>query len=331
MQYRKLGKTEVNVSVIAFGCWGLIGGEYWGEQSEQDSIQAIRTAYDLGINLFDTAEGYGDGFSERILGKALHGIRPNVLIASKVSPDHFSPPELRRACERSLRNLGTDWIDLYQLHWPNWEIPLAEPLQTMEDLRKEGKIRFYGVSNFGVGDLGEALAGGFTISSDQLAYNLLFRAIEYEILPLCRRESVSVLCYSPLMQGLLAGKFPRREDVPVKRSRSRHFSSQTNPEARHGEAGAEEETFTALEQMVSLSEESGFSMSDLSLGWLIAQPGVTSVIAGARRPEHARTSAGAADVKLTPDVLERLSQITEPLKQKLGPNPDMWQAQPRIR
>lgn len=331
MQYRQLGKTGVDVSVIAFGCWGLIGGEYWGEQSEQDSIQAIRTAYELGVNLFDTAEGYGDGYSEQVLGKALRGIRPNVLIASKVSPDHFTATEMRRACERSLRNLDTDWIDLYQLHWPNWEIPLDETLQTMESLRREGKIRCYGVSNFGVRDLGEALAGGYAISSDQLAYNLLFRAIEFEILPLCRRESISVLCYSPLMQGLLAGKFPRREDVPVKRSRTRHFSCRTNPEARHGEAGAEEETFAALEQIMALSDESGISMSDLSLGWLIAQPGVTSVIAGARRAEHARTTAGAAEVKLTPDILERLSQITEPLKQKLGSNPDMWQSQPRIR
>jgi len=331
MQYRKLGKTGIDVSVVSLGCWGLIGGDYWGAHPEEESIEAVQAAYDAGIALFDTAEGYGEGYSEQILGKAGQVFRQNILIARKVSPDHFSPNDLRAACERSLKNLDTSWIALYQLHWANWNIPLGETLQTLEALQAEGKIRFYGVSNFGVGDLGEALAGGYAVSSDQLAYSLLFRAIEYEILPICQRKSVSVLCYSPLMQGLLAGKFPKREDVPVKRSRTRHFSSQTSPEARHGEPGAEEETYTALSQLAALADDLSLSMAELSVAWLIAQPGVTSVIAGARKPSHALTSAKAADLILSPETLARLDAITQPLKIKLGANADMWQSRSRIR
>ena len=330
MQYRKLGQTDIEVSAVCFGCWGIIGGFNWGPQDEQDSVTALRTAFEQGVTFYDTAEAYGNGQSEQLLARGLGDKRDKIIIATKVSPNHFSEVEMRAACERSLQNLNTDRIDLYQLHWPNHEIPIAETFGVLEKLKREGKIRAYGVSNFGVGDLSDAVATGHKISSNQLSYSLLFRAIEQQILPLCRENQISVLTYSSLMQGLLSGKYASADDVQPDRARTRHFAS-TRPHARHGELGAEAETFAAIAEIRKISVELGKPMADISLAWLIAQPGVTSVIAGARNAEQVRGIAQAAGVALSQDVSERLKAATDALKQKLGPNPDMWQGQSRMR
>ncbi|MCL5998949.1 MAG: aldo/keto reductase [Chloroflexi bacterium] len=330
MQYRRLAKTDMDVSVICFGAWGIIGGFNWGPQDEQDSLAALRAAYDAGINFYDTAEGYGNGSSEQLLAQALGDVRDKILIATKVSPGHFVPAELRSACERSLRNLKTDRIDLYQLHWPNHDIPVAETFAVLEALKAAGKVRAYGVSNFGPRDLGEALASGFALSSNQLSYSLLFRAIEYEILPMCVQANVSVLTYSSLMQGLLAGKYASADEVQPDRARTRHYAG-THPHARHGEAGHEAETFAAVAAIKQIAGEMGQPMANVALAWLIAQPGVTSVIAGARDAGQARGVAGAGDLVLSPDVLARLSHATESLKHSMGSNADMWDHVSRMR
>ncbi len=330
MKYRKLARTEMKVSAVCFGCWGIIGGFNWGPQDERDSVDALHVAYDTGITFYDTAEGYGNGQSEQLLARGLGHVRDAIVIATKVSPNHFAPDELRAACERSLRNLNTDRIDLYQLHWPNHETPIDETLGALDALKAEGKIRAYGVSNFGVRDLGEAAAAGKAISSNQLAYSLLFRALEYEILPLCLEHDVSVLTYSSLMQGLLAGKYATADDVQPDRARTRHYSS-ARPFARHGEAGVEAETFAAVAAIRQIAGELGQPMADIGLAWLIAQPGVTSVIAGARDAAQARGIARAVDLTLSAETLARLSQVTDALKQKLGSNPDMWQGVSRMR
>jgi myo-inositol catabolism protein IolS len=330
MQYRKLGRTSIDVSAVCFGCWGIVGGFNWGPQDEQDSMAALRTAYEQGVTFYDTAEGYGNGASEQLLARGLGHVRQHIVVATKVSPNHFVEQEMRAACERSLQNLGTDYVDLYQLHWPNHEIPVAETLGVLEKLKAEGKIRAYGVSNYGVQDLGEVVGTEHHVSSNQLAYSLLFRAIENEILPLCHENQVSVLTYSSLMQGLLSGKYASADDVQPDRARTRHYSS-ARPHARHGEPGAEAETFAAVADVRKIAAEINQPMADVALAWLIAQPGVTSVIAGARNAEQARGIAAAANLALSQDVVARLTQATEVLKQKLGPNPDMWQGQSRMR
>jgi myo-inositol catabolism protein IolS len=330
VHYRKLARTDMDVSVVCFGCWGIIGGFNWGPQDEQDSLAALRAAFDAGINFYDTAEGYGNGQSEQLLARGLGSVRDKIVIATKVSPNHFSPADMRAACERSLRNLGTDWIDLYQLHWPNHDLAVDETLAALEALKSEGKIRTYGVSNFGTLDLGSALHTSSAISSDQLAYSLLFRAIEYEIVPFCIKHEISVLTYSSLMQGLLSGKYRTTDDVQPDRARTRHFA-RTRPQARHEEDGAEAETFTTVEEVRRIAAEVGQPMADVALAWLIAQPGVTSVIAGARNPEQAQGIARAGVLELPEATIERLSQVTAPLKQRLGPNPDMWQSKSRMR
>jgi len=334
MRTRKLGGTDLEVSTVAFGCWAIVGGFNWGPQDEEDSIAALRAAHEAGFTLFDTAEGYGDGYSEQLIGKALGGVRDEIVIASKVSPGHFAPDDMKAACDRSLERLGTDRIDLYQLHWPKHDIPIAETLGVLEELKRSGKILHAGVSNFGAVDLPEALAaapgGPGLIASNQLSYSLLFRAIEFEVAPACVEGGVGILTYSSLMQGLLTGKFASADDVPDDRARTRHFSS-SRPQARHSGPGCEAETFAAVEAIREVADGLGQPMADVSLAWIAAQPGVSSVIAGGRNADQARRNAKAGELELPADALARLSEAAEPLKQKLGPNPDMWQTGSRMR
>ncbi|MGD9495587.1 MAG: aldo/keto reductase [Armatimonadota bacterium] len=329
MRTRRLGTSDLEVPVICFGCWGIAGDSIWGPQDEQDAVDAIRLAVDLGMNFFDTAEGYGAGESEALLGRGLRGIRQRAIIATKASPNHHEPAALKQACEDSLQRIGTDYIDLYQLHWPSREVPFADTWGAMEELIAEGKVRVGGVSNWGPRDLDELLQAGRP-ASNQVSYSLLFRAIEYEILPRCIEEGIGILCYMPLMQGLLAGKFASADEVPPGRARSRHFSS-SRPQARHGEPGAEQETFAAVRTIREIADELGAPMAQVAIAWDLAQPGVASVITGIRNPEQARANAAAAELELAPEVIERLNAATDALKAALGSNADMWQSDSRIR
>ena len=329
MNYRTVGKSKIRVSCISLGTWAFAGGLNWGAQDRNDSIATLRSAFDAGINFFDTAEVYGNGLAEQLIGEALHDKRDKIIIATKVSPEHSEPSALRSSCERSLRNLRTDYIDLYQLHYPNPSIPFDETFSTLEALKQEGKIIEYGVSNFGCNSLKEIVKKQYSPVSNQLAYSLLFRAIEYEILPLCMQYSISVLCFSPLMQGLLTGKFSSPDAVPPGRARTRHFSS-TRPHTRHGESGAETETFSAIANITRVAEQLNLRPAVLSIAWLLAQPAVASVIIGARNPSQLKENVTAAEVSLSSDIIEELNRLTDPLKEKLGRNADMWQSNSRV-
>jgi len=322
MKYRKLGRTDIEVSVVAMGCWAIAGGHTWGPQDEADSIATVHAALDAGVNFFETAEGYGKGYSEEVLGRALKGRRHEAVVATKVSRSNLAPDDLIKACEGSLRRLQTDVIDLYQIHWPSREVPISETFPVLEKLREQGKVRAIGVSNFGVGDLADLLAVGHC-QTDQLPYSLLWRAIEHEILPKCIEEDIGILCYSPLMQGLLTGKYASPDDVPDGRARSRHFSKD-RPRVRHGEFGCEAETFAAIERIRQISASVGESMAKVSVAWLLAQPGVNAVLAGARKPDQIRETAQAADLTLATETIEALTEATEEVKRLLGANPDIW-------
>lgn len=324
MIYTRLGRTEIRVSRVAMGCWALAGDFNWGSQEDAESIATVHAALEAGINFFDTAEAYGAGRSEEVLGRALEGHRSDVVLATKVDDAHLSREELIRACEGSLRRLRTDYIDLYQLHWPSRTVPLTETLEALDRLQREGKIRAVGVCNFGVGDLEDLLEVG-RCQTDQLPYSLLARAIEYEIQPKCLDEGIGILAYSPLMQGLLTGKFASPDEVPEGRARTRHFSRE-RPGTRHGEPGCEGATFAAIDEIQELCDELGVPMAQVALAWVLAQPGVTSVLAGARHPEQIVETAQAAALNLAPEVLERLTRITEEVKRALGPHPDPWEA-----
>lgn len=329
MQYRTLSQTDIQVSTICMGCWGLAGDFHWGPQDDADSIATVHAALDAGVNFFDTAELYGDGRSDEVLGRALKGVRQEVVIAGKVGPQNLAPDDLVRSCEASLSRLDTDYIDLFQIHLPNWELPIEESWAAMERLQQAGKVRAIGVSNFGVIDLSELLTVGQP-ASNQLSYSLLYRAIEYGVQQTCVDNDVGILCYSPLMHGLLTGKYEFADQLPETRARSRHYS-QDRARTRHSESGCEAETTAAIQAIRHISDEIGQSITHVSLAWLLHQPGVTSVITGMRRPEQARDSARAADLTLSADVLHQLDLATRPVKDILGSNLDMWQTESRFR
>lgn len=328
MKYNVLGNSNLEVSAISLGVWQLGDPKYWGKVEDVEGT--IQVALDEGINLFDTAEIYGNGKSEEALGKALGSNRDRVIIASKVSESKLSADDLPTACEESLARLGTDRIDLYQVHWPTeTSVPFEETYGAMTTLQQQGKIRHIGVSNFGRRDLAKWFNTG-TAVSNQLGYNLLFRATEYEIIPTCQEHGLSVLAYMPLMQGLLTGRWKIVEEIPPSRRRTRHFSNDREL-TRHGEPGQEALTMQTIDDLCSLAEETGIPVADMTVGWLIKQSQVASVICGATRPDQVRRNAATANIELPNDLVSRLNEITRPLKEALGPNADMWNNQEESR
>ena len=329
MQYTTLGQSSLDVSTYALGCWSFAGGRYWGDQDDAISIATVHAALDAGINFFDTAEAYEANTSERVLGKALVGKREKAIIATKVAANHLAPADIITACEGSLRALQTDYIDLYLIHWPNWNVPLAETVGALQKLKSQGKIREIGVCNFAVRDLADILEL-YPIVTDQLPYNLLWRVIEREILPACLANNIGLMCYSPLAQGLLTGRYGSAAEVPDGLARTRHYAS-SRAEAAHGEAGAEEEVFAALAEIKRIAGELNQPMATVALAWLRQQPGVATILVGARSPEELEWNLPALNLQLSPDVIQALNRVTEPVKAKLGNNPDMWLSPSRMR
>ena len=314
---------------MALGCWPFAGGAVWGDQDDAVSIATVHAALDAGINFFDTAEGYEKGHSERVLGQGLEGRRSEAVIATKVSANHLSPGDIREACEESLKNLRTDVIDLYQIHWPNHDIPIEESWRALEDLQTQGKIRTLGVCNFAVRDMGDLLAVGHC-ETDQLPYNLLWRAIEHEVQPLCVENHVGLICYSSLAQGLLTGRYASADEVPDGLSRSRLFSAD-RPMAKHGEPGCEAEVFEAIDRVRQVAEELGPHMAAVSFAWVRQRMGVTSLLVGARSPDELALNLPSLDVTLDDDVVRALDEATEAVKAHLGTNADMWASPTRMR
>lgn len=329
MDYRRLGQTDLHVSVMALGCWPFAGGAVWGEQDDDESVATVHAALAAGINFFDTAEGYENGHSERVLGRGLKGRRHEAIIATKVSAAHLAKAEVIKACEQSLTNLQTDYIDLYQIHWPNWQVPLSETVEALQQLKQQGKVRAIGVSNFGVQDLSEMVTLS-ECTTDQLPYSLLWRVIEREIQPLCLQKQVGLICYSPLMQGLLTGRYATADEVPPGLARIRLYAG-SRPMAQHGEPGCEAEVFTALQEVRRIADDLGQPMATVALAWVKQQPGVTAFLVGARSPAELQWNLPVLDLTLPADVVAALAQATEPVKAKLGNNPDMWMSASRMR
>lgn len=337
MQYRKLGVSNLMVSVLSFGAWQLGDQAYWGSNTPTRPGEAVRAAIDGGINLFDTAEVYGNGDADRVLGQALGADRKRVLIASKVLPQNCAPARLRASCEANLRRLGTDYIDLYQIHWPFRRKPVLDlqgnpvrdqphvmsACETLRTLQNEGKVRFIGLSNFGPADLEDWFFHG-SAESNQIGYNVLSRAVEYEVIPACRAQQLGVLAYMPLLQGLLAANWNSVDALPVARRRTRHFSGKREG-VRHGEPGFETLLMETVLELRQFSTAIGVPMATMSLCWVLAQPGVTSAIIGARHPDQVVRNLRAATLNLGPAAIAQLNEIAGPLKIAMGKNADLWQ------
>ncbi len=331
MKLNTFPNTDLSVSQLCFGCWGVTSDAHWGERDQCESEGAILAAIESGINFFDTAPMYGNGASEDMLGRVLAacGQRSQVVIANKIRPDRMRPAQIVAECETSLARLQTDYIDLYQTHWTNREVPLSDSWDAMLRLQEQGKVRHVGVCNMGLGDLADVVAKQVPMTN-QLPYNLLWRMIEAEIVPYCLEHAIGVLVYSPLMHGILADKYSTAAAVPDGRARSRHFSG-TRSLSRHGEAGCEAETFATLDRIRAIANSLGRSMSDVALAWTLQQPAIVSVIAGARNAQQLRENVQQLENPLSTATLAELDEATRSLQQALGPNPDMWDGQANSR
>ena len=330
MRYAMLGDTGIEVSRMALGCWPFAGGSVWGPQDDADSIAAVHASLDSGVTFFDTAEGYSDDSnSEEVLGRALEGRRGEAIIATKIGNAHLHPSMVAEHCEASLQRLQTDYIDLYQIHWPNHDVPIEDTMAELLKLQDSGKVRALGVCNFGVRDLTDILECG-AIVTNQLPYNLLWRALEFAIKPTCVANNVGIICYSPLQQGLLTGRYATPDDVPSGLSRTRHFNKDRE-QAIHGEEGCEEETFSTIASVLKIAEEVGEHPAKVSLAWLLAQEGVTSLLVGARNAGEVALNIPTFDYDLPTDAANALSAATENLKHTLGENADFWQSPSRMR
>ncbi|MBX6764901.1 MAG: aldo/keto reductase [Rubrobacteraceae bacterium] len=303
MEYRKIG--SLSVSVVGLGC-----NNFGWRLDERETAGVVAAALDAGVNFFDTADVYGGTRSEEFLGRALGSRREEAVIATKFGSEideerkGAHPDYVRRAVEDSLRRLGTDYIDLYQLHRPDPEVPIGETLAALDELVKAGKVREIGCSNFSADQLreaGEAVRDGAArFVSVQNEYSLLHREPEREVLPECERQGMAFLPYFPLANGLLTGKYRRGRPVPegTRIAGSERFRKLLS-----------EENLEVVERLIAFSEERGHTILDLAFSWLLSRPTVASVIAGATSPEQVRSNASAAGWKLTGDDLDKMETI----------------------
>lgn len=336
---RRCGATDLLLPVLGVGCWAFGGGDYWGPQSQGEVDAVVRSAVEHGCNFFDTAEVYNAGASERSLGAALRDIpRDQVIVCTKVSPSNTAPKTLVAHCEASLRRLEMDYIDLYMVHWPisaqsirhfssdAIEVPsVTGAFATLMELRRAGKIRHIGVSNFGPLQLAEALATGAPIAVNELPYSLLTRAIEREILPLCRERGIGVLGYMALLQGVLSDRYARLADLPEWRRRTRHFDSRNTPLSRHGQPGFEAETTAAIEAVRGVARSLGMATSELALKWAVAGDGITSSLCGSRDVPSLLANLKAASEPLDVEIVAELKRLTQPLLDAMGPSFDYYE------
>jgi aryl-alcohol dehydrogenase-like predicted oxidoreductase len=304
---RRLGSRGPDLSVVGFGAWEAGGGSEWGRPPPEGQVlNAIRSVFDCGIDWIDTAEVYGRGRSEELVGKAVAGRRDEVRLASKVAPvpegSGFRAEQVRAACEKSLRRLGTQHIDLYQLHWPDGgRIPVEETWAAMAGLVDDGLVRFIGVSNFDR-DLIERCQAIRHVDSLQQEFSML-ELRDRDLIRWCGEQGTGVLSYSPLAFGLLTGAIgpESRFDADDVRS-GRDEGSLFAP-------GNRERNHAVVEALRPFAERLDITLAQLALAWNVHQPGVTAAIAGSRNPDHVRSNAAAGDVKLDDATLSELDEI----------------------
>ena len=315
MEYRKLGNSDLNISVVGLGAW-VMGKEMWAGADDDESIAAIHAAIDLGINWVDTAEGYGGGHSETVVGRALADRRDKMLIATKVGPDRLSRENVLAACDQSLARLQTDHIDLYQIHWPSSTgVAIDETMGALVDLQQQGKIGAIGCSNFDLAQMADARKYG-ALESLQPPWSLFWRHVEKEIVPYCIAQNVGVVAYSPMAQGLLTGKYTPENRPPEEdhRNHSILFQGETFDRA-----------LKAVARITEIGASYGKKPGQTALRWLIQQPGLTSAIVGARRPSQVEENVGAADWTLSDADLAEISALGDDVMSTLpDDSPVMW-------
>jgi aryl-alcohol dehydrogenase-like predicted oxidoreductase len=317
MELRNLGSSDIKISPIIMGTWQA-GRDMWADIDDAETTRAIQAAVDAGVNTIDTAAVYGKGHSERVVGKAVGERRPQVVIATKVFANELQYDQVIAACEHSLANLQTDYIDLYQIHWPSGSfgspvVPIEETMRALNALNEQGKIRALGVSNFSRIQLEEAMAFGDIVSL-QPPYSLLWRHVEADAMPVCAAKGLSILAYSPMAQGILTGKFG--PDHRFKRG-----------DHRRANRLFQEPLFTRVQEALAalkpIADRHTITLGQLALAWVIAQPGACA-IAGARNADQALENAQAGAVSLTPEDLAEMDRISHQVTAQLDDNPVLW-------
>lgn len=327
MDHRQLGSSDLRVSPIIFGAWA-IGGWLWGGADDHEAIPAIHAAIDSGINMIDTAPIYGFGHSEEVVGRAIKGKRNKVLIATKCGPRidrtdgvyamettgpdgrevtiHrvLKPDSIIEECERSLKRLGIDTIDLYQCHWPDYTTPISDTMSALLKLQEQGKIRYIGVSNYAWERINESIHYGQVVSV-QPRYNLLKRDIEAELLPWCRDHNVGVIVYSPMEHGLLSGAVTMDREFPDTDLRAKHPLYAKDKRAQ---------VLSAIDRIRPIAEKHGATVAQVAINWVFSQPGVTAAIVGTRNAKQARANAAAMSFRLSDDEITALREAFENIK-----------------
>ncbi len=327
MHYRRVGNTDLTLSAVTFGAWAA-GGWAWGGSEPKAAVEGIRAAFDAGVTTIDTAPAYGQGLSEEIVGEAIADIpRERVQILTKYGLRwdlkkgelffktrdnagnaidvyrYAAQASVRDECEMSLRRLKTDYIDLYQIHWPDPTTPIEDTMEVVSRLITEGKVRYAGVCNYSAGQLARA-EGVVRIASNQVPYSMLRRDIEDETVPYCMRHGTGILAYSPLERGLLSGKF-----------KPGHAFS--DGDTRAGERYYRTENVVRINELLGmlkpLADEKNISLVQLVIAWTLKQQGISSALVGARNAEQALHNAKGADVELNDEDLgfieSRLSEV----------------------
>lgn len=320
MEFRQLGKSGLQVPALCYGT-GTFGGrgdlfQAWGSTEVDEARRLVDICLEAGVNFFDTADGYSAGRSEEILGEAVNGRRDRVLIATKVFFPTGSDPNqggtsrhhLIEACEASLRRLGTDYIDLYQLHAFDALSPVEEALRALDDLVRAGKIRYVGASNFSGWHLMKSLSaseryGWSRYVSHQVYYSLVGREYEWELMPLGLDQGVGALIWSPLGWGRLTGKLRRNQPPPE--------VSRLPGSAKYGPPVQDELLYNIVDVLDEISKETGKSIPQIALNWLLQRPSVSSVIIGARNEQQLRDNLGAAGWKLTPEQIAKVDAVSQ--------------------
>jgi aryl-alcohol dehydrogenase-like predicted oxidoreductase len=318
MRTRKLGSSNITLTTVGLGTWAM-GGPWqfgWGPQDDDEAVAAILKAVNLGVNWIDTAAVYGLGHSEELVGKALKQIKQRPFIATKCSRRWdekgqmygcLKQESIRMECDASLKRLGIETIDLYQIHWAEPQEDIEEAWEEMVRLQKQGKVRFLGVSNFSVEQI-KRVAKIAPVVSLQPPYNMLRREVEDELLDYCNRNGIGVIAYSPMARGLLTGKFSREylAGLPLDDHRRKYEEFQ-DPKFSA--------TLELVEQLRPIAKRNGASIAQLAIAWVLRRPEVTSAIVGARRPKQIEETASAADVNLPEkDIAEIEKLLAERLK-----------------
>jgi aryl-alcohol dehydrogenase-like predicted oxidoreductase len=326
MKHRKLGSSELELPIVTFGAWA-IGGLFWGGSDDKDAIRAMQTAFDQGIDAIDTAPIYGCGHSETLVGQAVKGRRDKVRILTKCGLrwddktgeffftikatngtdvsvyKNLKAASIQHECEQSLRRLGIEVIDLYQVHWPSASASAEETMGALSELKEQGKIREIGVCNYDTRQLLEA-SRSTVLVSDQIKYNLLERAIEADPLPYCRQHQVGVICYSPMAMGLLSGRVTMDRKFPPTDVRSQETWCQPANRRR---------VLDALERIKPIAEAHHATLAQLTVAWTLARAGVTTALVGARTAKQVEENVGAAQIKLSEDEVSTIRRVFEAL------------------